>query len=52
MGETLDITSSGLTFDKLRELRKKFRAKGVGAFADDEIRVAISEKEEEQLLGK
>lgn len=51
-GETLDITSSGLTFDKLRELRKKFRAKGVGAFADDEICVAISEKEEEQLLGE
>lgn len=51
-GETVDIQSSGLTFDKLREVRRKFRAKGVGAFADEQIYVAISEKEEEQVLGE
>lgn len=50
-GETVDVTSGGLTFDKLLEIRKAFRAKGVGAFADEQIYVAISEKEEAQVLG-
>jgi hypothetical protein len=51
-GTTVDVTSTGLTFDKLLEIRKAFRAKGVGSFADEQIYVAISEKEEEQVLGE
>jgi hypothetical protein len=49
---TVDATSTGLTYDKLREIVNAFYAKGVGLTADEKLYLAISNQEHNTLLNE
>lgn len=51
-GGTTVTASSGLVFDKVREVLQKFYARGVGLTADEELYLAITDKEHSTLLSQ
>lgn len=51
-GTTVDCTSTGLTYDKLRDVVNAFYSKGVGLTADEKLYLAISNQEHNTLLNE
>jgi hypothetical protein len=50
--QTVDCTSTGLTYDKLREIVDNFYEKGIGLTADEKLYLAISNQEHNTLLNE
>ncbi len=51
-GTTVDATSTGLTYDKCREIQAAFHKRGVGLTADEKLYLAITEQEHTTMLNE